>query len=625
MFGSLRPHATRTNVPHNVTYFKEGMPPPPAHEDIDPEEMTDEEILEASSGNIWQPPFESSVDFDSVSRNLGKLQDIPPVSPADFTSFAFYMPKKGGGYTNFSFDERRHLMRPYNSPAKRILLFCGRQVEKSTMIGNRAISRSCLLQDHKTLYVSPSSTQTRTFSIDRLKDPIETSPVLKRWTTSMLMQNVFEKQFINRSKITLRYAFLNPDRTRGIPAKDLLLDEVQDIIADHIPVIEQCTSHFQEESSFLYAGTPKGLDNPLEYYRGTLSTQGEWVVPCDRCGAKSTGRHWNILGEKNIGKKGLICEKCGEIINPMHPDAQWAFAVKRPNREFPFESYRIPQLMVPWVTWDEILLNYRRYPRDKFYNEVLGLSYDSGMRPLTTRQVMECCNPKVTMHPTELERIRKELLGRDIFAGIDWGTGENSYTVLCLGYYEGTKFRIFFIHRFIGEDVDPEPQREKIYSILHAFGVRLAGSDYGGGFDRNDFLVRKMGINRLHKFQYLPRPKKKVSWEPKLRRWMVHRTEIMSDVFNAIKRGQLEFPRWEEFKEPYGQDMLNIFSEYNVTLRMVQYNHRPDRPDDAFHSIVLCFLASMLVHKRPDIIAPMKEYDHMGSVSGNDWGPLDQG
>jgi hypothetical protein len=975
MFGALHPHHTRTNVPHNVLYFKEGMPPPPAHEDIDPEEMTDEEILEASSGSYWQPPFESSIDFDSISRNLGKLDDIPPVSPADFTSFAFYMPKKGGGYENFSFDERRHLLRPYNSPAKRILLFCGRQVEKSTMIGNRAISRSCLLQDHKTLYVSPSSTQTRTFSIDRLKDPIETSPVLKRWTTSMLMQNVFEKQFINRSKITLRYAFLNPDRTRGIPAKDLLLDEVQDIIADHIPVIEQCTSHFQEESSFLYAGTPKGLDNPLEYYRSSMSTQGEWVVPCDRCGTKSTGRHWNILGEKNIGKKGLICEKCGELINPMHVDAQWAFAVKRPNKEFPFESYRIPQLMVPWVTWDEILLNYRRYPRDKFYNEVLGLSYDSGTRPLTTRQVMECCNPKVTMHPLELERVRKELQGRDIFAGIDWGchddqtriltaggfkyfreltdedkvaqwdpetremsfvkplartvrewdqpllhfetkggldllvththrmrvgvsqgerwltesagqfverggnakfvghvrwegkeqetfvlpgiprsagytgcasrslgmddwlefvgyllteggvcfdgdrpsclkmsqrtpvnqltadkikacmsrlgisytefpneetgdlnwticgkqywhwvcenigvkcadkrlpraflalgarqlkilfealvagdgtrderenctggafystskglcedfqeicirlgmrcivrlhkdaegnhktrwralwsrgrdhqfntprtsvkrvpyqgkvyccavpsgyivterngcisyqgnTGENSYTVLCLGYYEGTKFRIFFIHRFIGEDVDPEPQREKIYSILHAFGVRLAGSDYGGGFDRNDFLVRKMGINRLHKFQYLPRPKKKVNWEPKLRRWMVHRTEIMSDVFNAIKRGQLEFPRWEEFKEPYGQDMLNIFSEYNVTLRMVQYNHRPDRPDDAFHSILLCFLASMLVHKRPDIIAPMKEYDHIGSVMGSDWSPLDQG
>lgn len=602
-------------------------PPPPAEEDLQPWEMTDEELLAADAGtSVWQPDFESPVAFDSYCRVERMVEEMPPVSPSEFTQFAFFMPKKGGGYDNFSFGDRRHLLRPYNSPAKRILLFCGRQVEKSTMIGNRAISRSCLLPDHKTLYVSPSSTQTRTFSIDRLKDPIETSPVLRRWTNRMLMQNVFEKQFINRSKITLRYAFLNPDRTRGIPAKDLQLDEVQDIIADHIPVIEQCTSHFQEESTFLYAGTPKGLDNPLEYYRSSLSTQGEWLVPCDRCGSKDGGgRYWNILGEKNIGKAGLICAKCGSLINPMHADAQWGFSVGQPSREFPFESYRIPQLMVPWVSWDEILLNYRRYSRDKFYNEVLGLSYDSGLRPLTTRHLMESCNARVTMHPTELERIRLELKGRDVFAGIDWGTGENSYTVLSLGHYEGSKFRIFFIHRFTGEDVDPEPQREKIYSILHAYGVRVAGADYGGGFDRNDFLVRKFGPNRIHKFQYVPRPKKKVTWEPRLGRWIVHRTEVMSDVFNAIKRGQFEFPRWEEFKEPFGQDMLNIFSEYNVTLRMVQYNHRPDRPDDSFHSVLLCFLASMLVHSRPDIITPSRELDGVGNIMSRGWYPLDQG
>lgn len=612
---------------HIPTNIQGEWPPPPDDCDLDPEEFTDEELQVFGEGGYWSPPEAESASIDNIiTTHRTSPNDIPPLRPSQFTSFAIYMPKKGGGYEPFSFEQRRHLKRPYDTPAKRVLLFCGRQVEKSTMLGNKAISRSCLLPDHKTLYVSPSSTQTRTFSIDRLKDPIETSPILKRWTSAMLMQNVFEKQFINRSKITMRYAFLNPDRTRGIPAKDLYLDEFQDIIADHVPIIEQCTSHFQDESTFLYAGTPKSLDNPLEYYRANLSTQGEWVVPCDRCGSKvGTGRYWNILGEKNIGKKGLICDHCGELINPMHPDAQWAFAIPAPNKEYPFESYRIPQLMVPWVSWDEILLNYKRYPRDKFYNEVLGLSYDSGMRPLTTHQLQSMCNPNVTMHPDELERIRKDLQGHDIFAGIDWGTGENSYTVLSLGYYAGNKFRIFFVHRFVGEDVDPEPQREKIASILHAFGVRLAGCDYGGGFDRNDFLTRKFGINRVHKFQYVPRPKKKVSWEPRLRRWIVHRTEVMSDVFNAIKRGQLEFPRWEEFHQPYGQDMLNIYTEYNITLRMIQYNHRPDKPDDTFHSVLLCFLASMLIHRRPDIVNPMKESDQYGAQTGYGWTPVDQG
>lgn len=624
------PLSAQPDIPSNTVcqaaYFAD-YPPPPGEEDLSPEELEDS-LLDSIYNNkqSWEPELQMSYSFEEMQDNINNnLRQIPPLAPSSFTEFAFFMPSNKGSYENFSFNDRRHLMRPYNTPARRVLLFCGRQVEKSTLLGNKAITYCCMVPSYRILYVSPSATQTRTFSVDRLKEPIDTSPVLRQWTNHMLMQNVFEKQFINRSKITMRYAFLNADRARGIPAWHLMLDEYQDILADNVPIIEQCTSHAPLEwIAYTYAGTPKSLDNPIEHLRANYSTQGEWVVPCDHCGTKTTGRHWNILGEKNIGKKGLICGKCGSLIHSMHEDACWAPMVATPNGQFPFESYRIPQLMVPWVKWDEILLNYKKYPRDKFYNEVLGLSYDSGMRPLTLHQLQAVCNPAITMHPKELERLRKLLLSKEVYAGIDWGTGENSFTVMCLGYYEGMKFRIFFIHRFVGEDMDPEPQRLKIFQILHAFGVRLVGSDYGGGFDRNDYLIRKLGINRIHRFQYVPRPKKKVTWEPKLRRWMVHRTEVMSDVFNAIKRGALEFPRWEEFHQPYAQDMLNIFSEFNTTLRIIQYNHRQDRPDDSFHAVLLCFLASMLVHSRPDIIAPIQEFDHVGGVHGNLWYPVPQ-
>ena len=306
----------------------------------------------------------------------------------------------------------------------------------------------------------------------------------------------------------------------------------------------------------------------------------------------------------------------------MHLDAQWACMIA----DGIFESYRIPQLMVPWRSWDEIMLDYGRYPRDKFYNEVLGISYDSGMRPLTLGQIKDACNPQVTMHPEVLERFRKGLAGRNVYAGIDWGTGENSYTVMCLGTYEGSKFRIFWIHRFVGEDTDPQVQIKKICSILKAFNARVIGSDYGGGFDRNNVLVREFGPVRLQKFQYAGRVKKKVFQNPQLQRWMVHRTEVMSDIFAAIKRKQIEFPRFEEFREPFAQDMLNIYSEYNNTLRMTQYNHRPDRPDDSFHAILYCFLASMMIQPRPDIIAPRREFEAQGGgVTGGYRGPLYQG
>lgn len=1352
--------------------------------------FTDEEIPDRE---IWRPEVELKEDPILLTQALRNLPSIPKVKPSKFTGFAFFMPDEEGiGFKNFSFEGRRHVKRMYDTPAKRILLFCGRQVEKSTMLGNIALCYMSMVSAYKVLYVSPSATQTKTFSADRIKEPIETSPILRKFTTTMLSSNILEKQFVNRSKITMRYAFLNADRcvagdtrvhftngsvttvkdvyedpttylgksvwaanpenkgvepatltdvvcqgvrsvfdvhvtggvelrctdnqplltwtgwrqlhelrrgdfiavpnqlehgagierpveefrlvgyllgdgatktvnacslhngneevlqdfrrcavklgaslwreqnsnkkhwvhsktkrqgfgggrlgykkrllelgvigahhvtkhvphelfagneeqiaallgglfaadgwasvsksqqyeigyssnskqllvdirqlllrfgihafiskqkkpstknalgaytlsirhhdsvksfvahievpgkqqalqqvlavakkitskkndydrvpfsyaearaylkerhglsthsawkkyriqlrpgntkdsigrqvlhswgvklgdswllwlstsplgwarikevipagreqtydltihglenylsdgvyvhnTRGIPAWMLQLDEFQDILSDNIPVIEQCLSHAPERwKRFLYAGTPKSLDNNIEYYRERLSTQGEWVVPCDR----HTPSHWNILGEKNIGKKGLVCEKCGKLINPMTDRAQWARMVEKA----PFESYRIPQLMVPWKPWEEVLLDYERYPRDKFYNEVLGISYDSGMRPLTTEQMRAVCNPN--LHMVDYENYRDLSYSQPIYAGIDWGchdedtriltesgykyfrdlsdedkvaqwdpdtremsfvtplartvrdwdqpmlhfktkggldlmvththrmrvgisqglswltesagelaqrggnanfvghvtwkgeeqeaftlpglpassgykgsqdalfkmddwlellgyllseggvclddgrpsclkmsqretvnpekylkiqdcltrmeiphkafpnpvtgdvnwtiygkqywhwvtencgalaaekrvprqflelsprqlrilfhalvdgdgyvdprdgcdsgayystskglcedfqelcirlgrrcvvklhkpaegnrrarwramwstgrdhtfntpstrvervpykgkvyccavpsgyivterngcvsyqgnTGEHSYTVITLCTYVDMKFRCFYAHRFVGEEVDPPLQLERICELLNYFNVRVVGTDYGGGFDRNDHLIRKFGPQRIWKYQYVARAQKKVEWDTKLGRFKAHRTEVMSDIFNAIKRGkECEFPRWEDWRDPHGQDFLNIFSEYSETLKMVQYKHGVDKPDDTFHSFVTCWLASMMMQPRPDIILPRKE-SKSGVMESMYSGPTDQ-
>jgi hypothetical protein len=596
---------------------------------IPPEEF-DENDEPVGEEEDWCPEPAPFVDFIEIERKQRALAAVPFIKPSQFTEFAFRMPRDDGfGRAPFSFDGRKHMLRPYDTPARRVLLFCARQVEKSTLLGNGAITYSCMVANHRTLYVSPSATQTKTFSSDRIKEPLETSDVLKSFTTSALQQNVFEKQFINHSKITLRYAFLNADRTRGIPAWRLLVDEIQDILGDNIPIIEQCLSHAPEQwKRRLYAGTPKSLDNIIEYYRANLSTQGEWVVPCDACGSTAgAGRYWNVLGEKNIGKKFLICEKCGKQIHPQHPDAQWAFMIPFHERKTPWESYRIPQLMVPWKPWNEILLDYDHYPRDKFYNEVLGISFDSGMRPLTRKQVEACCDDDIRMIGEELKKYRKYSYGSPVFAGLDWGTGEHSYTVLTLGMYPpgSSKFRIFYIHRFVGEDTDPEVQLGKIIEMLRFFNVNVIGADYGGGHYPNDRLIRTFGHERVMKYQYVGKSKAKIHWHPRHRRWMVNRTDVMSDMFNAIKRKQFELPRWEEFREPYGTDFLNIYSEYNESLRMLMYSHKLDKPDDSFHSMLYCFLASMIRKPRPDIIAPTREDPSKGPIHSSYGGPTNQG
>jgi hypothetical protein len=88
----------------------------------------------------------------------------------------------------------------------------------------------------------------------------------------------------------------------------------------------------------------------------------------------------------------------------------------------PFESYRIPQLMVPWLEWGDILDKQKRSSRAGFHNEVLGLSYDSGTRPLTRQDIIDNCIPGFTMSPDSMAQVNADLgEASPVFAGIDWG------------------------------------------------------------------------------------------------------------------------------------------------------------------------------------------------------------
>lgn len=548
-------------------------------------------------------------DFANDDELRRKQAELIGISPSQFVEFSVTIPdKKAQTRTPFTFGQRRYLRLPYNTSSKRQLFKCGRQVEKSTLLGNKCISYSCIINAFNTLYVSPTNQQTKTFSADRLKEPVETSERLKAWTTSKLSDNVFLKKFINRSQITLRYAYHNADRVRGIPADMILIDELQDIITDNIDIIEECASH-SPYKIFIYSGTPKSYDNAIEHYWTNLSTQNEWVVPCRRHGVpkdKSTW-HWNILTEASIGLEGLICDKCGEPILAMDPEAQWASmnpGVVNKLTE-PYEGYRIPQLMVPWLDWTDILDKQVKMDRATFHNEVLGISYDSGTRPLTRQDVIDNCMPGLLMTAENLTKIQKMLGGSSpIFAGIDWGTGEGTFTVLSLGAYLDQHFTIFYVHRFEGQEIEPQIQLDLIETIIKNWNVMIVGTDYGGGFDRNDHLQRKFGRDRIMKYQY-SQPGRKVKWEPDLHRHLVHRTEVMSDMFNAIKRRNVfRFPDFSQFEDPYGKDFLSIFSEYNEQQRQIQYKKSPDSTDDSFHSVLLCFLASMLKIPRFDVLNP---------------------
>jgi hypothetical protein len=141
--------------------------------------------------------------------------------------------------------------------------------------------------------------------------------------------------------------------------------------------------------------------------------------------------------------------------------------------------------------------------------------------------------------------------------------------VISFGTYLGgakDNFSIFWIHRFTGQDLDPDVQLDKISQMIAQLRCRVIGVDYGGGFWQNDRMTKRFGPQRLVKFQYNPKQKKKVYWEEHLMRYMVHRTEVMSDIFAAFKDRKVDFPSWEDFI-PFNPLLFPRFNDHPATSR----------------------------------------------------------
>jgi hypothetical protein len=446
----------------------------------------------------------------------------------------------------------------------------------------KQLSHVAVIPWFKTLYVSPSQMQSRQFSSDRVRANVERSPYLKNlFTGKTVSDQVFDKRLANGSSMYFRYAFLHPDRCRGISADMLTVDEIQDILADNLPVIRECLSHSSHKLE-IYSGTPKTTSNAIEFY-WSKSTQNEWLVRCRHC------RYWNMLAMDVIGKTAMICSKCGKPIYAT--DGQWV----RMNRDGDWEGFRIPQLMVPWVPFEEIKQKQRDYSTAKFHNEVLGLPYDSGVKPITEAQIRACCTYGPMMADPDPVAVK-----HPIFAGIDWGSGEGempSFTVLSLGaFFRPNLFTIFFCHRFMGPEADLLKQVPLIGKYFRRYNMILSGADWGYGHYQNMELRQAWGLDRVIEFEYTTQ-KTPIKYEPSNFRYKVDRTTAMSEFFHEIKNQRMQFFEWDHFK-PFAADYLNIDSEFNEKTGRMTYIHQPDKPDDSFHSNLYCWLAGKAYFKQ---------------------------
>lgn len=516
-----------------------------------------------------------------------------------------------------SFDNHRYMIDILNYQGKKKLMLCSRQVGKSTLISfDMGTSVAATYINPKTgevippesirmTYVSPSGVQTTQFSVEKLKPLIMFSPRFKAvYHDNRLHNDVKLKEFTNGIQIYLRSAFRDADRIRGLPNDKMFLDEIQDM---------QMSLFYDMESSMdasplqllTMSGTPKSLLNTANQY-WKQSTQGEWMVPCTH----HSPMYWNMLDRKNIGKKGLICDKCGNRIYPEF--GQWVDQC--PGA--PLKGFHVTQLAVSWKQdeerWqEEIVWKMENWPEDKFMNETLGFPFGQANRPLTQKDMKRCCYPDnkgMLVDTSEFcDKPPKPLRPTMIrwFGGIDWGEGRDkasyskgklrsaSYTILTIGAYVGaSKFFVAHRKKFTGDEIKPKFVIKYIIKMIREWKLEFIGMDWGHGWGMNDQLIDEFGLERCGMFFESSNLKKLYNWNDDADMYVLNRNAMMSRLISDIKKQLILFPKWGDEMQSTSADFESIFKDFNSRTGTMSYDHDPSEPDDTFHSTMLCKLAA---------------------------------
>lgn len=533
---------------------------------------------------------------DASQKQQEALEDVDPETLAMTTLSGIVENMLTVDMAPFSFQGREYMKGLYDmvveypTGCRNQIWQAGRQVEKSTTQSAKSAALGIAYQAYKTLYIAPRFDQVTVFSQQRFKPMCEDSEEIQgRWVDPHnCLWQVGAKMFLNGSIFNFRSCYLNADAARGITAWHLLVDEIQDVVSDAIPILEQCQSHAPAELKFnTYAGTPKTNSNVITR-RYKNSCQFEWLVRCEHC------NHWNFPDDTIVGAKFFECIRCHKQIYMIN--GQWVPA--RPELLDVCWGFRLPQLIVPFKTHADIIKtkNDPQVSRRAYFNECLGLPYDEGELVLVEKDLVEACaaGDGLGMWPHS----KAHAMTAPKFMGVDYGTAEGekpSFTVLTIGYFTAMgKFQVIYMEKLVGEKANLSKQPAYIDKIARQFGVKWIGGDWGFGAPLNQRLIDEYGWPRydagrlLLEFQYV-KQKKKAMWNGKAQRYMIDRNDAMTDLIDDIRNKKVVFFKYEEFR-PFVNDFTTIFIEFDDDHGTMTYDH--DLPDDAFHSVNYAYLAA---------------------------------
>lgn len=405
---------------------------------------------------------------------------------------------------------------------KRVLLKTGRQVSKSTSLAAQGVVFSNSIPYFSTLYVTPLFEMIRRFSHQYVREFLEGSPAKRLMVGTHTVNQILQRSFLNGSSMFFSYAFMDAERTRGIPADKNVIDEIQDMQYEFLQIIHETLSG-SPWGMIQYAGTPKSLENTMQVLWEETS-QAEWAIKCRVGGCNQwniPAHEWDLLDmigpwSRDIGpdRPGVVCAHCRKPIDPRY--GQWTH--RYPERRWKFAGYHVPQIIMPMhyanhEKWDVLVgkMQGRSNTTFKtFLNEVCGESCDEGSKILTVTDLKEAAS--LPWPNSWQEAIKRRKNYTHCIVAVDWGGGggrvssssakkkgdeqrlRTSYTsIAVMGRLPNGNIDVIWGHRSLRTH-DWEYEARLVLEILTKFKATHIVHDYGGAGAGREVLIAQAGF-----------------------------------------------------------------------------------------------------------------------------------
>lgn len=496
----------------------------------------------------------------------------------------------------------------YDNMPQKLLLKCSRKTLKSTLLSNFICLNLIRWNFYKMLYIGPQEMTVKYFSSNYLPPRFESPKIKNLLIQGWAKNDVFEKIVQDtKSSLLLRYVKDDATRIRGPAVDCVVYDEVQDIQYDQIPIIQEtmALSPYKRE---IFAGTPLDSSNTIHNIWRS-SNQLEWMMRCG-CG------HWNSLTEGNeplkmIMPHGLSCSKCSKKISSR--EGEWV--TMNPTKAL-LTGYHLAQPILPFFNetdkeWQEIYVKCTsgKYDHKKIMNEVFGLTYDVGTKPITQEELQKLCILGSMGDMNNLTVLNNNKHRYKLFTiGVDWGVSMTASRTVCTvgAVTSDGVFEVILVKIFTGFDHEAHIQAiAGLANALNAYCVSDSGPDPIRGIKLCELTSptrsQLAAYRRSKVIQYFDQGE----YDWRQNRWVLHRSDVISLMIRQLKAGKILFPRWEDVSD-YMQDILNVYVEVKDGLygQEMFYGHKDSQPDDAMHSLVFAACSAYMAIGDVSLIGP---------------------